>query len=671
MKRTLYLLFTTLALLATSTLRAQNPNNLLQRNSAADTIAPSATPMLKKKPSEAFQTGLFPRQEPLGLKQVSISGFYRFFGTYSHMKEDYVLNPTIRDTSLQHNLFIGDDAQLPTLLINVAGRPSERASWGFDVFAFQYMEGNINPAYSGQVVDSLLPTNQNPLNGIRLAPSLILNLGINLYGSYQTDIGVFNVRAGGIHWHALSDLTLGSFQGYNRFILFERNPWDPVEKDTDSRYKQYFEDGAISQDTRWGNRAFQGVIIDGMELPGRMSFSALYGKSELNGGFAPTPNMSYGGKVKRDFDNGQFVSINTFNASTFADSLALQRVGYRIVTAEFRAKLREFRLQAEIGTGRYDSPIHNQGWEEVMSAKLLSPMVADRFQFEVHAFRIDPSVINNVGVFINSSVTEYTVNDIPAGQVGSNAALQPTGSAVVPLGMMTNNRQGVNLNTSFELGNLHGAIGIGSAAEIIPQSTQLSFSHSVNRLTRSRFWRFNFPQNVGPYNRYSVLFRDTYETINLSDDSSGVAVNKKFFNTIETQLKYKTRLFNRDLYAFFLGQYASVQRAWSPVVVTTEEAYLRQYSSELEMYYCINKNVNVNTYLGYERAVANYLTDIDEVSRRPRNQQGYGLGLGFDVSLGRNSRLYIRHRWFEFEDRSFADDHFRGEETVIELKTSF
>lgn len=618
-----------------------------------------------------FNMGLYPRKEPLGLKEVSLSGFYRFFGTYSRMQEDYLLNPTINDTALAHNLLIGDDAFLPTFLINVAGRPSEKAAWGFDVFAFQFLEGATGQAYSGQVADSLLPSNQNPLNGVRLAPSLILNLGINLYGSYQTNVGTFNVRAGGIHWYALSDLTFGSFQGYKRFTLFERNPWDPVEQTTHSRYSQYHAEGDISQDTRWGNRAFQGIILEGMQLPGRMSFSAMYGKSEINGGFAQTPNLSYGGKLKRDFSNGQFFAINTFNSGTYADSLALVPVGYNMITAEFRAKIGDYTIDAEIGGGQYFSPRHNAGWQEALSAKLLSPKFADAVQFELHGFRIDPSLINNVSVFINSSVNEYIVNDIPAGQVGSNAVLQPTGSAVVPLGMMTNNRQGLNLNMSFELGDLHGGIGFGAASEIEARSTQISFGHPVNRLTRSRFWRFLFPANVGPYNRYSDIFRDTFETMNLSDDSSGVAVNKKHFSTIETQLKYKTRFLRRDLYVFFLGQYQSVQQFWSPLIVTTEEAYLRQYASELELYFALNERININSYLGYERTLGNYLTDLDNITRRPRNQEGYGLGVGLDISLGRNARLYLRHRWFEFEDRSFQLDHFRGQETVVELKTTF
>ena len=91
----------------------------------------------------------------------------------------------------------------------------------------------------------------------------------------------------------------------------------------------------------------------------------------------------------------------------------------------------------------------------------------------------------------------------------------------------------------------------------------------------------------------------------------------------------------------------------------------------METYFELTPTVMLNGYIGYERTIANYLTNIDEVSRRPRNQYGKGYGLGVDVELGRNTRLYIRHRWFSFEDKSFSLDHFNGRELVVELKAFF
>ena len=104
---------------------------------------------------------------------------------------------------------------------------------------------------------------------------------------------------GGIHWFSMSDLTLGSNRGYNRFMLYERNPWDPIGKQVGVRYDQMYTMGAVQQDMRWGERAIQGIIFEGMNLPGNWSFALLYGKTELSGGFMTIPNINYGGKLKK------------------------------------------------------------------------------------------------------------------------------------------------------------------------------------------------------------------------------------------------------------------------------------------------------------------------------------------------------------------------------------
>lgn len=615
--------------------------------------------------------GLFPKKEPSHLSQITVSGYYRFFATYVQQYKDYVLNPIINDTVLPRTLFIGDDSQLPNLLLNVAGRPNDKTAWGFDIYMFQFLNGRIGEAYSKQVTDSLQPSVADPLNDTRLAGNLIVHLGINLYGSYLTDVGTYKIRAGGIHWFALSDLTMASFKGYERYILFEDNPWDPVGNSIDTRYNKYYTQGAIDQDNRWGNRAFTGLILEGSELPGKLNFALLYGKSEINGGFSQTPNYSYGGQVKKIFNQGQFIALNSMNSMAYSDSLAKEGVGFNMVTTEGNVWLRQFQLKAEIGGGRYFSPVHTGGWGEAINTTVITPSKNNIPQFNVQYFRISPKVINNTAAFINTAISEYDVSNIPAGSVGSSTVLQPTGSSMVRLGQMTNNRQGVNINADFHLGEMKFGIGTGFSAELEALSNEITFGHPVNQLTRARFWRFAFPTGVGPYERYSVIYRDTYETAHLSDDSSGIAVNKKYFNVTEAQIKYKMTLLNRDLYLFYLGQYSSAQRNFSLITVTTEEAYIRQYASEFELYYHIFKPIMITAYFGYERTIGNYLTDIDEITRRPINQYGKGLGMGLDIDMGKNARLYLRNRWFEFEDTSFAEDHFKGNETVAEFKIFF
>jgi hypothetical protein len=74
--------------------------------------------------------------------------------------------------------------------------------------------------------------------------------------------------------------------------------------------------------------------------------------------------------------------------------------------------------------------------------------------------------------------------------------------------------------------------------------------------------------------------------------------------------------------------------------------------------------------LGIENARGGRKTDWGETFL-PRDQLGTGIGLGFDWALAENSGLYVRHRWLNYEDRSFLLDKYRGREITVELKTFF
>jgi len=39
--------------------------------------------------------------------------------------------------------------------------------------------------------------------------------------------------------------------------------------------------------------------------------------------------------------------------------------------------------------------------------------------------------------------------------------------------------------------------------------------------------------------------------------------------------------------------------------------------------------------------------------------------------LAKNTGLYIRHRWMNYEDRNFSLDKYKGTETTVELKIFF
>lgn len=621
--------------------------------------------------SRFSEIGLFPKKDPGSDRSIQISGYYRFFGTYNRMYDPYLLNPTIGDTALSRSLFIGDDSQLPNLYLTVAGRPSDRASWSFDIMVFQFLQGLIGTSYSSQVADSLRPDIQYPLTSTRLGSAMGMLLGMNMHGSFKTKKGTLATHIGGIQWYNMSDLTMASFRGYNRFMLFERNPWDPTGNEIASRYKQYFDQGSIDQDTRWGNRAFVGAVIEGTDFPGRISFSGLIGKTELNGGFSQVPNFSYGGKIRKEWGAKNFIGVNTLNQFSYTDSLARENYGFHIATFEWAIDKQGFSFRGEAGSGNYFSPINTKGWSELFQVKLKSPMRGRIPSFELHAYRISPYVVNNNALYWNTATPEYSVNNIPAGSVGSTAVLQPFGSSIVRLGQMTNNRQGLNLNVEAGKKKLKFAGGVGMASEIMAAAPVITYSHPVNSFTRSRFWRWTFPANVGPYNRYSDIFRDVYETVNLSDNVDSASVVRKHFTTMEAQLKYHTKLLGRDLYLFSLLQAHSVQKKYSPIVITNEDAYIHLFAAEVEAYYAVSRGFLLNMYYGWERTKGNTLTDIDTQTLAPRNQYGEGVGVGCDIDMGKNTRLYLRHRWYYFRDESFGLDRFRGRELTLEIKAFF
>ncbi|MFT4752766.1 MAG: hypothetical protein ACI85Q_000300 [Salibacteraceae bacterium] len=618
-----------------------------------------------------WRRGAFPKEKDGELYQIKVNGFYRFFGTQMTMPKPYVLDQNSGSVTKKKTLFIGDDTQLPNLMMNISGRPNKKVSWGFDLFMFQFLDGQINSTYNPPVPSANRPPVWNPLSGARLGANMGLNLGLNLYGSYYTDKGTFSVRMGGIHWLSISDLTLGSFRGYNRFLLNERNPWDPIGKKVGVRYNQMYENGAVYQDTRWGERAVQGLIIDGIGLPGGWSFAGMYGKTELNGGFVTIPNVSYGGKIKKVYKNTDYLSFNTLNNTTWVDSLNTQELGFNVFTLEWAASFEGFQVHAEVGTGRYISPVSDYPWGEAISVKLLATEKILKFPVELHYYRISPYVVNNNAVFWNTSIIESAIVDRLDGGVQSASVLTPFSSSMVAIGQMTNNRTGVNLNTAFKIGKVRMSMGYGVSSEIEAFQNQITFSHHVNQLTRSRFWRWNFPQNVGPYQRYDKVYRDAYQKVTVTDDSLGFSLNPKKFNQLEIHAKYRTKLGHRNFFAFFLGRYNTAQPKLTLIPAFSEKAYIRQYNSELELYYQVAEPIYVNVYLGYERVLGNYQTALNTETQRPLNQNGYGIGTGFDISLSKNAGLYFRHRWFFFEDTSFKLDAFKGQESMVELKVFF
>ena len=600
------------------------------------------------------------------IQDFNISGFYRFYAQHRMLPNPYVIDQVGGQNYgiSGRSVLIGDDTQLPELTLNLSGRVNSKTSFGTDLVVWNQNNGNFDYYRN-------------------------LLLGINLYGNFQTDYGNVSIRMGGIHWHNMTAFTMRSFYGFNRFSLFERNPWDPQFRDMVKRYDEYYEKGEITQDARWANQAVQGFIMDITELPWDLAVNVVYGKTQNAGSAFLTeaevpenvpsqsffqfyrntvPNFVYAGRLIKTIDKHQ-ISLNTFNHRSFIDELTTLPINNHVLTLDAVLNYKYFQIQGEVGAAKYmDLPAG-----EMFTLKLRTDKKITKIPLQIHAFRISPNAINNNSEVINTSVTD--VASAAAGGapiIGSNGVLQQNGSAMLGLAQMANNRQGLSINGDFKISTLRGALAFGFAKEIENKNDELTFGYSINGLTMARFWRWGFPANVGPYGRKSVLFRSVFQSVFLTDlADNGDVINDKHFSNIELQLKQKFKLFGKQLHAFYLGSYRSVQPKFSPITVFSEDAYIRHYSHQLETYYSLSQEFILTGYLGWERIIGNYATRVDVDSKRPLNQSNLALGMGFDFMIAKNTGLYFRHRWFTYEDRSFANDNFKGHETTLELKIFF
>ena len=118
------------------------------------------------------------------------------------------------------------------------------------------------------------------------------------------------------------------------------------------------------------------------------------------------------------------------------------------------------------------------------------------------------------------------------------------------------------------------------ANEMEALSDQITYGHPANNLALSRFWRWGFPTNVGPYNNINKVYRGVYETMEITD-----SITAKGFNSIEVSYKTFTKILNRKFILFYLGGYHTIQDNFSSIPKFSSQSYLRSYNHQLEFYY--------------------------------------------------------------------------------------
>ena len=601
------------------------------------------------------------------LSGLQTGGYYRAYFWGRSMNNDYA-NKSGGALGTTKTLNLGDGNFDPMYMMYVGGSPTVNSSIGTELILANPFE-----AFRG------------PTGGDRTFNTYF---NMVLRGNTNTKIGNFGVVAGGIQWTQLSPFTFGTNIGFQRYSIWERRPWDPVGNVT-TRYAAYYYNGTINQDQRFGTRAFKGFIINGYDMPFKTSLDFFYGKTDQNGGFdrerLVKPKSNIGGKITKNFKNNNKISLNTFNSFIRTDSINSKiDVQWNVFTTEYNFNFKEFNLNGEIGFGGYESPTYKRSWGEGVLVNLNTPKKYTFLPLSLRFFQINKSFTSNVAQFSNTSVREVTSGYLPPNAV----VLAPFGGNMSGVGDLANNRRGFALNTEAKVWKLKftGGIQMESELQKTGNKNQITYGHRINGLTWSRLPGI-FPYNIamGPNGRVNTIYRGAYETVGVFDNpTDSTALYKKHYSALDFQIKFKTKLFNKDVYFYNLNSVSSVQNKFSAIPVFGEKAYITTRYHEGEIYYHIMRDLVISLYGGLEVVKGNKYTDTTTVvtgvtnfetgqglTGKARDQIGKALGVGVDFSISSNTSIYLRQRWFSFSDRYFQGEDFVGNEATIELKIFF
>jgi hypothetical protein len=354
------------------------------------------------------------------------------------------------------------------------------------------------------------------------------------------------------------------------------------------------------------------------------------------------------------------------------DSISEAKRIYQVHTLTLDLNVADINITGELGGGSFEAPNYKRKWGEALMLRFKVPEKYTFLPLDVQVYQISKNFFNQSGeVFTNSNPEILESIGLIPGTVGA-------GGQVTQVNQLVHNRRGINLNTRVDVGTLRINAGWGLAREIDPLSTVLNFVHRINGLALSRIYN-PFPENAtsptvfGPYNRMTSFFRGVSEITRTTDldGNTGLATNRKYFNSVDIQAKWNSTLFDKDIFVFYLVSFGSVEEDLSLIPSMHDRSYLFVQSHEMDIYYEALPGFVLTGYLGLQNARGGRNTEWGEVSQRPIDQLGTAVGVGFDWTLAENCGLYVRYRWMEHEDRSFELDRFKGREFTIELKTFF
>ncbi len=707
------------------------------------------------------------------MHSMRISGFSRLVGYYRNMKQFYPNLPDYKGLTYPITLGIGDGSGNPAFMLKLEGSASKNThilleaglhhnfgAWGTGVYApgaQQKRDGKVATIFS------------------RFA----------LEAKTRNNLGTFKMMAGGgMNWGKLSPFTLWTFQ--YRDDMFERYPWDPAGSNW-KRYGWFYSLGDVPRDLRWGNRSLSGFRIDAEDLPRNYEATFIFGRTIgiWESYVYDFPQQTLAFRVGKNF-KGKHFGINYFNQfgfggsnkyrtfaagkagdhpwikslATIKDPLGEAHVENKtsqlVMTGDLRWTIGgKVRLYSEMGIGSYldfgyspkenydvvfekDNTVRNN-----LKSRYVSPILyaeADfkkafiGWPFKLSAFYVGRHAVNNSGAVINSSI-ESAGNGLG---FGGNSELAVNNQfyfegLITEVGQITNNRAGVNLQSTKKFGKLIMEFGIGAQQELVNLGASendtldngyklnrqrpgnvgnsVTLYHIVNQYQRSRFDYNN--RFYGPYGRLMGDFRRAWENVAITDT---VVDYKKSYSMIDLGAKYKTTLFKKEIIISAFVRANSVQEKISPIPVFSDKAFVRQWYEELITFYHVAPKWTIIGLISSEQVKGNLRTELAVVSDNDEdngdvlirsdlhpagegekvnlngrevyinrsddptaeiikakaiNQLGMAYGIGFDYDFTDNASIDVRYRWIDHKDYNFIRDVFQGHDLTVEMKVFF
>ncbi|MDB5274053.1 MAG: hypothetical protein JWO58_2420 [Chitinophagaceae bacterium] len=597
------------------------------------------------------------------LDNIQISGTIRLLTIYRNMDKYYTdmqsspKNISIYDyplTSVGTNVGGG----FPQLEFNMTSRISPR-------FLF-----NVGYSFANTMTGGTAPVGSN--NTASSRQNLFFNGKINA-GAIR-----FDISAGGVIWSSLSNFTMS--QAQYRDSYFNRLPWDWY-RNSSLRYEEYYSLSRNIGGQANGLSPLLGFVAKTDILPLGVKITTLYGRTNTNvpvGLFTTHyPSYTVGVRVEKIIFTRYVAGKVGFNyRGKFSEESAAGGVAnnQEMYTLDFNLKVRKIRFAGEGGTSMLknrligDIPTDvasahtQQGYGFSLKAELDRDLTTLPISLEY--YHIDKWMVSQDGAIINSNPKTLAQGSDQLYDLFFQQNLAQE------IGVLVNNRQGINLKAEKNVGKLKIQFGAAWSKDLTNLGDTVTFQHRVNSFSRSRFhpW-FNAGGNYG---RLKSNWLRTYEIVTITDKANGISTDYlKGYSAMELFLKYKITLFSRDLILLNYNSYNSVDDHLK-VLGTDNSSFIRVFFEDFTASYKLTKKVSVVGNFGLERAVGGDRTQtVSATDNRHINQFGHAYALGVDYDFAKNAGLHIRHTWMDHKDRNFDRDQFKGTETNVELKIFF